>query len=97
LNFSKKIQKTIQFLKIIFSKPLSKKLLQSKNISIHMTSILQISLLALIAVSFALVVGVPVVFATPNGWSENKGVVFSGLSLWILLVFTVGICNSFVV
>lgn len=62
-----------------------------------MTSILQIALLALIAVSFALVVGVPVVFATPNGWSENKGIVFSGLSLWVLLVFTVGICNSFVV
>ena len=97
MNFSKKIQKTIQFLKIIFSKPLSKKLLQSKNISIYMTSILQISLLALIAVSFALVVGVPVVFATPNGWSENKGIVFSGLSLWLLLVFAVGIFNSFVI
>lgn len=97
MNFSKKIQKPIQFLKIIFSKPLSKKLLQSKNISIHMTSILQISLLALIAVSFALVVGVPVVFATPNGWSENKGIVFSGLSLWLLLVFAVGIFNSFVI
>lgn len=62
-----------------------------------MTSILQISLLALILVSFALVVGVPVVFATPNGWTENKGTVFSGLSLWLLLVFVVGICNSFVV
>ncbi len=97
MNFSIKIQKTIQFLKIIFSKPLSKKLLQSKNILINMTSILQISLLALIAVSFALVVGVPVVFATPNGWSENKGIVFSGLSLWLLLVFAVGIFNSFVI
>lgn len=62
-----------------------------------MTSILQIALLALIAVSFALVVGVPVVFATPNGWSENKGIVFSGLSLWVLLVFAVGVFNSFVV
>jgi photosystem II core protein PsbZ len=47
-----------------------------------MTSILQVSLLALILVSFALVVGVPVVFASggtdasPNGWTENKGVVF---------------------
>nr|YP_009184666.1 Z protein of photosystem II [Mychonastes jurisii]YP_009238133.1 Z protein of photosystem II [Mychonastes homosphaera]ALO62727.1 Z protein of photosystem II [Mychonastes jurisii]AMO00942.1 Z protein of photosystem II [Mychonastes homosphaera] len=62
-----------------------------------MTSILQLALLALIAVSFALLVGVPVVFASPNGWSENKSFVFSGLSLWLLLVFTVGICNSFVV
>ena len=62
-----------------------------------MTSILQLSLFALITVSFALVVGVPVVFASPNGWTENKGVVFSGLSLWLLLVFTVGVFNSFVV
>ena len=62
-----------------------------------MTSILQLALFALIVVSFALIVGVPVVFASPNGWADNKGTVFSGLSLWMLLVFTVGICNSFVV
>ena len=62
-----------------------------------MTSILQLALFALIVVSFALVVGVPVVFASPNGWSENKGIVFSGLSLLLLLVFTVGVFNSFVV
>jgi photosystem II PsbZ protein len=62
-----------------------------------MTSILQLALFALILVSFALVVGVPVVFASPNGWTENKKVVFSGLSVWLLLVFTVGLFNSFVV
>jgi photosystem II PsbZ protein len=62
-----------------------------------MTSILQLALLALIAVSFTLVIGVPVVFATPNAWTENKRIVFSGLSVWMLLVFVVGICNSFVV
>nr|AYQ95237.1 protein Z of photosystem II [Trochiscia hystrix] len=62
-----------------------------------MTSVLQISLLALIFLSFALVVGVPVVFASPNGWTENKGIVFSGVSLWVILVFAVGIFNSFVV
>jgi photosystem II PsbZ protein len=62
-----------------------------------MTTILQLALFALILVSFALVVGVPVVFASPNGWSENKGTVFSALSLWLFLVFAVGIFNSFVV
>ena len=62
-----------------------------------MTSILQLALFALIVVSFALVVGVPVVFASPNGWTENKGLVFSGLSVWLLLVFTVGVFNSLVV
>jgi photosystem II PsbZ protein len=76
----------------IFAK---KKLTKSKSEN-NMTSILQLSLFALILVSFALVVGVPVVFASPNGWTENKGVVFSGLSLWLLLVFTVGVFNSLV-
>jgi photosystem II PsbZ protein len=62
-----------------------------------MTSIFQLTVFALVAFSFVLVVGVPVVFALPNGWTENKRVVLSGLGLWILLVFAVGILNSFVV
>jgi len=62
-----------------------------------MTSIFQLTLFALVAFSFVLVVGVPVVFALPNGWTENKRIVLSGLGLWILLVFVVGILNSFVV
>ena len=62
-----------------------------------MTFLFQLTLFALIALSLLLVVGVPVVFASPNGWTENKGTVFSGLGLWVLLVFAVGILNSFVV
>ena len=62
-----------------------------------MTLIFQLTLLALIIVSFSLVVGVPVVFASPEGWTVNKGPVFSGLGLWALLVFAVGVLNSFVV
>lgn len=62
-----------------------------------MTAILQLSLFALILLSFALIIGVPVVFATPNGWAENKRFVFSGVSVWLLLVFAIGIFNSFVI
>lgn len=62
-----------------------------------MIQIFQLTLFALIAVSFLLVVGVPVVFASPNGWTENKNVVFSGLGLWFVLVFAVGLFNSFVI
>ena len=62
-----------------------------------MTLIFQFTLFALVALSFLLVVGVPVVFASPEGWTENKRTVFSGLGLWILLVFAVGVLNSFVV
>jgi photosystem II PsbZ protein len=62
-----------------------------------MTAVLQLSLFALILLSFALIIGVPVVFATPNGWADNKRFVFSGVSVWLLLVFAIGIFNSFVI
>ena len=62
-----------------------------------MTLIFQLTLLALVGVSFLLVVGVPVVFASPDGWTQNKGTVFSGLSLWTFLLFLVAVLNSFVV
>ena len=62
-----------------------------------MLLLFQLAVLALIAVSFLLVIGVPVVFATPEGWVENKGTVFSAIGFWFLLVFAVGILNSFVV
>nr|ACQ90785.1 Z protein of photosystem II [Neglectella solitaria] len=62
-----------------------------------MTLIFQLTLFAFIVLSFLLVVGVPVVFASPDGWTEYKQTIFSGLGLWILLVFAVGILNSFVV
>jgi len=56
----------------------------------------QLSVFALILVSFLLVIGVPVVLASPDGWSTSKNTVFSGASLWIGLVFFVGILNSFI-
>jgi photosystem II PsbZ protein len=62
-----------------------------------MLLIFQLALLALIVVSFLLIIGVPVVFATPEGWSDNKGTIFSAIALWFLLVFTVGVLNSFVI
>lgn len=61
-----------------------------------MTIAFQLAVFALIAISFLLVIGVPVVLASPEGWSSNKNVVFSGASLWIGLVFLVGILNSFI-
>nr|WCR30503.1 photosystem II protein Z [Selaginella remotifolia] len=51
---------------------------------------------ALIAVSFLLVIGTPVVLASPGSWPSGKSLVFSGASLWIGLVLLVGILNSFV-
>ena len=62
-----------------------------------MTFVFQLTLLSFIVLSFILVVGVPVVFASPNGWTENKRVVFSGVGAWVLLIFALGILNSFVI
>jgi photosystem II PsbZ protein len=61
-----------------------------------MIAVFQLAVFALIAVSFLMVIGVPVVFASPNGWTSSKGLVFSGGGLWLFLVFFVGILNSFV-
>ena len=57
----------------------------------------QASLLALIALSFLLVVGVPVVFASPNGWNENKNYVLLGSAAWVGLVLLVGTLNYLVI
>jgi photosystem II PsbZ protein len=62
-----------------------------------MLIIFQLALFALIALSFLLTVGVPVVFASPNGWAQNKDLVLYGSSAWLLLLIAVGILNSFVV
>nr|YP_010533982.1 photosystem II protein Z [Picrasma quassioides]UXX49996.1 photosystem II protein Z [Picrasma quassioides] len=62
----------------------------------NMTIAFQLAVFALIATSSILLISVPVVFASPEGWSSNKNVVFSGTSLWIGLVFLVGILNSLI-
>lgn len=61
-----------------------------------MTLIFQFAVFALIATSSILLISVPAVFASPDGWSSNKNVLFFGTSLWIGLVFLVGILNSLI-
>nr|WRK68017.1 PsbZ [Phylloglossum drummondii] len=61
-----------------------------------MTIAFQLAVFASIATPFLLVIGVPVVLASPDGWSSSRNVVFSGASLWIGLVLPVGILNSLI-
>jgi len=61
-----------------------------------MTIAFQLAVFALIVISFLLLISVPVLFASPEGWSNNKNVLFSGTSLWIGLVFLVCILNSLI-
>ncbi|KAF7053702.1 hypothetical protein CFC21_061557 [Triticum aestivum] len=62
----------------------------------NMTIPFQLAVFALIATSSVLVISVPLVFASLDGWSNNKNVVFSDTSLWIGLVFLVAILNSLI-
>nr|YP_010424491.1 photosystem II protein Z [Huperzia crispata]USH59001.1 photosystem II protein Z [Huperzia crispata]WRB00792.1 photosystem II protein Z [Huperzia crispata] len=61
-----------------------------------MTIAFQLAVFASIAIPFIPVIGVPVVLASPDGWSSSRNVVFSGASPWIGLVFLVGIPNSLI-
>ncbi|CAN4095403.1 unnamed protein product [Withania somnifera] len=61
-----------------------------------MTFTFQFIVFALIATSLILLISVPVIFDSPDGWSSNKNVVFSGTSLWLELVFLVDILNSLI-
>ena len=58
-----------------------------------MIGILQVFVSLLILVSFALVVAVPVILATPGEWEKSQGIVWSGAGLWSALVILTGIFN----
>ncbi len=62
-----------------------------------MTIIFQIALFSLVLLSFVLVVGVPVAYATPQNWVESKKLLWIGSGAWTILVILVGILNFLVV
>jgi photosystem II PsbZ protein len=62
-----------------------------------MVTSLQVAVLLLILLSFRLVIGVPVVFAYPAKWSQNKGIVIGSGAIWLALVCFVGILNYFII
>jgi photosystem II PsbZ protein len=62
-----------------------------------MTIIFQFALVALVLLSFVMVVGVPVAYATPQNWVESKRLLWLGSGVWVALVVLVGILNFFVI
>ena len=58
-----------------------------------MIGILQLLVGVLILVSFAMVVAVPVILATPGEWEKSQSIVWSGVGLWSALVIITGIFN----
>jgi photosystem II PsbZ protein len=60
-------------------------------------SLFQIALTALVLLSFVMVVGVPVAYASPQDWERSKQLIWIGSGAWVGLVFLVGILNYLVV
>nr|YP_007947845.1 photosystem II protein Z [Neoporphyra haitanensis]YP_010925633.1 photosystem II protein Z [Neoporphyra dentata]AIA21343.1 photosystem II protein Z [Pyropia kanakaensis]BED43179.1 photosystem II protein Z [Pyropia sp. Myanmar_A]BED43376.1 photosystem II protein Z [Pyropia sp. Myanmar_B]BED43573.1 photosystem II protein Z [Pyropia sp. Myanmar_C]AGG37094.1 photosystem II protein Z [Neoporphyra haitanensis] len=58
---------------------------------------IQLLVLLLIVLSTVLVVGVPVVLASPGQWEQSKGLIYTGAGLWTGLVIVTSLVNSLVV
>ena len=59
-----------------------------------MVGIIQVFVALLVLVSFAMVVGVPVILATPGEWEKSQSIVWSGAGLWSGLVILCAIFNA---
>jgi photosystem II PsbZ protein len=62
-----------------------------------MLILFQLALFALVVLSFALVIGVPVAYASNDNWPIYKNLIFVGSFAWVALVIAVGVLNYFVV
>lgn len=62
-----------------------------------MSIVFQLFLFALVALSFVMVIGVPVAYASPQNWDQSKRLLFLGSGIWVLLVIIVGALNYLVV
>jgi photosystem II PsbZ protein len=62
-----------------------------------MSVLFQLALGALVLLSFAMVVGVPVAYASPRNWDQSKRLILFGSIAWVALVFVVGSLSYLVV
>ena len=56
----------------------------------------QVALLGLVVMSFVMVIGVPVAYASPQNWDQSKTLILVGSVVWTLLVVLVGGLNYLV-
>ncbi len=61
-----------------------------------MTILFQLLLTALVFFSFAMLVYVPVAYASPQNWEQSKKFIFLGSIIWGGLVVAVGVLNFLV-
>jgi photosystem II PsbZ protein len=62
-----------------------------------MVFIFDLALLVLVVLSFMLVVGVPVAYASGQNWEQSKRLIWLGSIVWIALVLVVASLNFLVV
>lgn len=62
-----------------------------------MSILFQIALAALVLMSFAMIIGVPVAYASPRNWEQSKRLILLGSIVWVALVLLVGGLNYLVV
>ncbi|MFE1746717.1 photosystem II reaction center protein PsbZ [Coleofasciculus sp. H7-2] len=62
-----------------------------------MTILFQLVLAALVFLSFVMVIGVPLAYATPQNWAQSKPLLLLGSGVWIALVLLTGALNYLVV
>lgn len=62
-----------------------------------MSILFQIVLTALVLLSFVMVVGVPVAYASPQNWDQSKRLILLGSGVWLALVILTGVLNFLVV
>jgi photosystem II PsbZ protein len=62
-----------------------------------MVFVFDIALFALVLLSFVMIVGVPVAYASPQNWDQSKKLLFLGSGAWAALVIVVGVLNFLVV
>ncbi len=65
--------------------------------SFILTALFQLALTALVLLSFLMVVGVPVAYASSQDWERSKSLIWVGSGAWIGLVLVVGLLNYLVV
>nr|YP_009538664.1 photosystem II protein Z [Phacus pleuronectes]AYQ93702.1 photosystem II protein Z [Phacus pleuronectes] len=62
-----------------------------------MNLIFQSALLGLIFFSILLVVSVPVILASVNGWNDNKSYILFSVVIWIIVVIVISILSFFII
>ena len=60
-----------------------------------MNGVLTFLTATLVLLSLILIVGVPVVLASPGEWESSKGTVFKLTGLWSGIVIVTGLASSF--